>query len=344
MKISKKITGQLCTLVFTIVLFTVIVNQVQAQSNCPSGINIYVNSGNEMMSIWSPLSNGDYNISRGWNAGPTHLNKEIYALDLNIPGNADRGKALYLPITGRVWSVRNAGDFGNTIFVWDPGTGILIRLAHLLDFSSVLNGANGNWFGAGTKAGYIGRTGNASGEHLHLVSYRNIKANVMNGGVRVTEQAIINDLSVGRTPSYAQPQKFRLIAPSDNCDLIRFDDNSTIYTNKYQTLYPVTFDVWRSWGLSLNLTPQEGTYDQVTGRIPVRVLPAYQRGWFSISNKFAQPRNEAVIKGNQQSAVYIFRWGYKQWLNANQFCDSSWCEFRWSEVQTMDQNFVNQLP
>ena len=344
MKFSAKATKILFCLVSSLVLFTFAVNQGRAQTNCPSGIVIEVGSGNEMIAIWSPLSNGDYRITRGNNASPTHVGKDIYALDLSIPGSADRGKAVYLPITGRVWSVRNAGGFGNTTFVWDPGTGILIRLAHLLDFSSVLNGANGGWYGAGTKAGYIGETGcPGCGEHLHLVAYRNVKVGVMNGQVRVTEQAIINDLSAGRTPAYAQPQKFRLIAPSDNCDLTRFDDNPTVYTNKYQTLNPVTSDVWKSWGLSLNLTPQEGTYDKVAGAVPVRVLPAYQRGWFSISN-LAHPRNESVIRGSQSSAVYVFRWGRKYWLNANQFCDAPWCEFRFSEVQVMDQNFVNQLP
>ncbi len=329
----------LCSIVLRLVLFTLAVNQVQAQTNCPSGIVIDVSSGNNMIAIWSPLSNGDYRVTRGNNIG-THTGKDIYALDLSIPGSADRGKGVYLPITGRIWSVRTTGGYGNTTFIWDPGTGILIRLAHLLDFSSVLNGANGNWFGAGTKAGYIGETGcPGCGEHLHLVAYRNVRVGV-NG---VSEQTIINDLSVGRTPAIAQPQKYRLIAPSDNCDLLRFDDNPTVYTNKNQTLYGVTPDVWNSWGLSLNLTPQEGTYDQVAGRIPVRILPASQRGSFSISS-LAQPRNESVIRGNQSSAVYLFRAGRKSWLNASQFCDDPRCEFRFSEVQVMDQNFVNQLP
>lgn len=333
-------------LVGAVVFATYLTQTVSAQSNCPSGININVSSGNTMIAIWSPLSmgasNSDYRVTRGNNIG-THVGKDIYALDLSMPGSADRGRAVYLPITGRVWSVRNVGGYGNTTLVWDPGTGILIRMAHELDFSSTLNGAAGSWFGAGTKAGYIGETGcPGCGEHLHLVAYRNVKAGVVYNNKTYTEQTIINDfLSKGSTPSFAEPQKFRLLAPSDNCDIIRFDDNPTIYTNKYQTIYPVTSDVWKSWGMNINLTPQEGTY---SGTLPTRVLPAYQRSWFSISSQLAQPRNESVIKGSQTSAVYVFRWGRKYWLNANQFCDSTNCEFRWSEVQTMDQNFVNQLP
>lgn len=314
-------------------------SSIQAQTNCPSGIQISVPNGETMIAIWSPLSNGDYRITRGNDASPTHLGKDRYALDLSIPGSADKGKAVFLPITGRVWTVKNAGGFGNTVFIWDPGSGILIRLAHLLDFSMVINGANGTWFGAGTKAGYIGETGcPGCGEHLHLVAYRDVKAGL------VTEQSIINELSLGRTPSIAKPQKFRLIAPSDNCDLVQFEGNSTIYTNKYQTLYPVTYDVWKSWGLSLTLTPSEGTYDKIAGRIPIRVLPTYMRSWFYISNQLAPPRSESVFRGNSYPDTYVWRsWGQKQWLNANQFCDAVWCEFRWTEVQFMDQNFVDRL-
>ena len=323
----------------TLFLFTFGAALVYGQSNCPSGININVGSGADKIAIWSPLSNGDYRITRGNNIA-THgvsVPKDVYAIDLSMPGSTDRGKAVYLPITGRVWSAVNVGGYGNTTLIWDPGTGILIRLAHLLHFSSTLNGASGGWYGAGTKAGYIGVTG-CSGclEHLHLAAYRNVKV-----GGSVTEQAIINDLSAGRTPSFAQAQKLRLLAPSDNCDVLRFDDNPTVYTNKNQMLYPVTGDVWKSWGLSVNLTPEEGTYD---GGLPLRVLPASQRSGYTISGQLAQPRNDSVIKGSQQSAVYVFRWGLKNWLNANQFCDSPGCEFRFSEVQTMDQNFVNQLP
>lgn len=68
-----------------------------AQINCPSGIAIHVNSSDNMITIWSPLSNGDYHISRGWNAN-THTNKDRYALDLNIAGTSDKGKAVFLPI------------------------------------------------------------------------------------------------------------------------------------------------------------------------------------------------------------------------------------------------------
>jgi hypothetical protein len=310
-----------------------------AQTNCPDGINIYVPNGGTMIAIWSPLSNGDYRITRGNNAGPTHVGKDIYALDLSIPGSADKGKAVFLPITGRVFAVRNAGGFGNTVFVWDPGSGILIRLAHLLDFSMTINGANGGWFGAGTKVGYIGETGcYRCGEHLHLVAYRDVKAGI------VTEQTIINELSSGKTPSVAKPQKFRLVAPSDNCDLVQFEGDPTIYTNKNYILYPVTLDVWRSWGLSLTLVPSEGTYDQVAGRIPIRVLPAYMRSSFNISNRLASPRNESVFRGNLYPDTYVWKsWQQKHWLNANQFCDAVWCEFRWSEVQWMDQSFVDRL-
>jgi murein DD-endopeptidase MepM/ murein hydrolase activator NlpD len=313
-------------------------SSARAQTNCPSGIEIYVNSGDNMITVWSPLSNGDYHISRGWDVG-THTGRDRYSLDYNIAGYADQGKAAFLPMTGRVWAAKTSGPYGNTAMIWDPGSGILLRLAHLQSFSSVINNASGAWFGAGTKAGYIGETGcSGCGSHLHMSAYRNVKVGTL------TEQQIITALSQGSTPTSAQPQRFRVTAPSDNCDLVRFDDaDQTIYSLKNQTYYPVTFDVWRSWGLSLDLVPRiDGWYDQTTGRIPIRVRPAYERNWYPIG-QLSPPRTESVFRGNLYPDTYVQRWGQKNWLNANQFGDETWKEFRWSEVQVMDQSFVDRL-
>jgi hypothetical protein len=323
----------------------------RAQINCPSGIEIYVNSGADMITVWSPLSNGDYHISRGWNSG-THSStgKDRYALDLNIAGTADKGKAVFLPITGRVWTAYKPGtttqaNYGNTVLLWDPGSGILIRLAHLDSFSSVINNASGSWFGAGTKAGYIGVTGCLTAEcgpHLHVSAYRNVKIGAWTGTHSATEQEIVNSLSQGLTPAFAQPQKFRVTAPSDNCDLIQFNDGPTVYTFKNGVYYPVTFDVWRSWGLSLDLTPRDGQYDQTAGRIPLRVRPSYERNWYPVGT-LAPPRTESVFRGNLYPDTYVYRWGQKNWLSASQFGDQPWYEYRWTEVQVMDQNFVDRL-
>jgi hypothetical protein len=339
---------------FFLLAATIIVGQLpaHAQINCPSGISIHVNSSDNMITIWSPLSNGDYHISRGWNTGTHGSNtKDRYALDLNIAGTSDKGKAVFLPITGRVWKAFRAGtttqaNYGNTVLVWDPGSGILIRLAHLDSFSSVLSNPSGSWFGAGTKAGYIGVSGcttSECGPHLHLSAYRNVWVGAWTGTRAATEQDIVSSLSQGLTPSFAQPQKFRLTAPSDNCDVIRFDDGPTVYTFKNNTYYPVTFDVWRSWGLSLDLVPRDGQYDQTAGSIPVRVRPAYERTWYPIG-PLAPPRTESVFRGNLYPDTYVYRWGQKNWLNASQFGDQSWHEYRWTEVQVMDQNFVDRLP
>lgn len=324
----------------------------RAQTNCPSGIVIHVNSGENMITVWSPLSNGDYHISRGWFGSTTHTrgSKDQYALDLNIAGTGDLGKAVFLPITGRVWTAYKAGtstnpNYGYTAMIWDPGSGVLIRLAHLNGFSSAINNAGGAWLGAGTKAGYIGESGcPGCGTHLHMSAYRNVLVGAWTGSRNATEQDIVSALSQGVTPSFAQPQKFRVTAPSDNCDLIRFDKDPTVYTFKNGILYPVTFDVWRSWGLSLNLTPQlDGTYDQTAGRIPVRVLPTYQRGYYYQNGQLAPPRIESVFRGDRYPDTYVYRWGQKNFLNANQFGTESWKEFRWTEVQVMNQNFVDQI-
>jgi hypothetical protein len=256
-----------------------------------------------------------------------------------------------LPMTGRVWTAFKSGtasspNYGHTVLIWDPGTGILIRLAHLQSVAQpVYYAGAGSWLGAGVKAGYIGESGcPGCGTHLHMTAYRNVKVGISHAGHTVTEQEIVNSLSTGNTPPFASAQKFRVLAPSDNCYLIQFNDNPTVYTYKNGILYPVTFDVWRSWGLSLNLVPTGGQYDSTNGRIPVNVLPAHQRSSYSVSNQLAPPRTDSVFRGYQYPDVYVYRWNQKNFLNANQFGDQPWHEYRWSEIQMMDQNFVDNLP
>lgn len=323
-----------------IILAALFTNTVLAQTNCPSGIVIHVNSGTDFIYVWSPLSAGDYNLTRAWDA-VTHTGNDRYSMDLSMPGDSDLGKAVYMPFTSRVWSSTN-GSYGKTMMMWDPGSGIVIRFAHLNQFSSILLNPNGGWYGAGTKAGYIGGTGNWP-VHLHVSAYRNVKVGVAYSNRTATEADIIGFLSSGKTPTFAQPQKFRLIAPSDNCDLVKFDDNPTVYTYKFGTLYPITGDAWKSMGLSINFTPQEGSYDSSARKIPMRILPGWQRGSYWISSEFAPPRTDAVFKGASFPAVYVYRYGQKNLLNANQFGSQDWQEYHWSEIQTMDQNYVDRI-
>lgn len=112
-------------------------SSTQAQTNCPSGIVIYVNSGQDLISVWSPLSNGDYYLSRAWNIG-THTGRDGYSLDLSMPESQDLGKAVFMPFTAGVWAVKTSGPYGNTVMMWDSGSGILIRFAHLNQLSSVI--------------------------------------------------------------------------------------------------------------------------------------------------------------------------------------------------------------
>lgn len=341
--LNQLFTTSAARIALVVVAIALAISPAFGQTNCPSGINLYVSSGTTMVSIWSPVSGGDYNISNGWGAG-LHTGRDLYSIDLTMPLSTDRWKPLFLPFTGRIWTANN-GSYGNTVMTWDPGSGQLNRLAHLQAFSSVINNSGGSWFGAGTKVGYIGETGAPGNVHVHVTEYREVKVGYDNQGRYHSEAEIINYLRQGQTPPFAQPQKFRLIAPSDNCDLVRFSDSATVYTNKSNTLYPITFDAWRSLGLSLNLTPSAGTYDQVNGALPIRVLPPSQRVWFTISSQMAWPRTESAFRGQNSSTCYVFRWGRKQPLSASQFGTPPATEFRaWEEVMVMDQNYVNQLP
>lgn len=313
----------------------------QTQSNCPSGISIHVTSGNEFIFVWSPIAGDRYNFTRAWNIG-THTGRDQYSLDISMPGSTDQGKPIYLPFTSRVWVANTSGTYGKTIMAWDPGSGVVIRLAHLNQFSSVVVSSWGGWTGAGTKVGYIGGSGGWT-PHLHMTAYRNVRVGVRVGNRNITESEIMRDLSAGITPSYAQAQKFRLIAPSDNCDLVKFDDNATVYTYKFGQLYPVTTDAWKSMGSDIRFTPDEGSYDQNARNIPMRVLPGWQRSTFSISSQMAPPREGSVFKGNQNATVFEYRYGRKNPLSASRFGDEEWREFHWSEIQTMSQSYVDSI-
>lgn len=313
-----------------------------AQNYCPSGINIHVNSGTNFIWVWSPLSGGDYHITQGHNTG-THVGRDIYSLDLNMAGTSDLGKAVFLPFTARVWAANTSGPYGKTVMAWDPGSGILFRLAHLDQFASTVIYSQGGWIGAGTKVGYIGGSGGWS-PHLHATAYRNVKTGVAYNGRAATEADIIGFVSTGTTPTFAQAQKFRIVAPGDNCDLVKFDDSPAIYSFKFGILHPINIDAWRSMGLSVNLAPTLGSYDSSARSIPMRTLPSWQRPSYSISSQLMNPRTESVFKGRSNPAVYVLRWGRKNLLNANQFGPEEWREFHWSEVQIMDQTYVNRIP
>jgi hypothetical protein len=314
---------------------------VLAQGNCPSGIRIHVASANELISLWSPIGGDDYYVSRAWDIG-THTGRDRFSLDLSMPGYADLGKPVFLPFTARVWRANN-GPYGNTAMAWDPGSGIVIRLAHMASFSSAVTNTWGDWLGAGTKVGYIGETGcPGCGSHLHVSAYRNVLVGAQVAGRTVTEQEITNSLAQGQTPASAQAQRFRFVAPSNNCEVIRFGKDPAIYTLKNGRLFPVALDGWRSWGMSVNWNPVEGWLDQVA-RITYRSLQETDRRSYAFSTQLADPREESVFRGGQRADTYVFRWGQKMLLSATQFGDQSWHEYRWSEVQMMDQSFVDQV-
>ena len=75
---------------------------------------------------------------------------------------ADRGTAIYAPAAGEVVRVGRKGGYGNTIDI-DHGNGVVTRYAHLHAYLV----KRGTTVRPGQRIGLMGRTGRATGVHLH---------------------------------------------------------------------------------------------------------------------------------------------------------------------------------
>lgn len=101
-----------------------------------------------------PLPNGVWEVSAYFGDGRGHR-----AVDLRAP----KGTPIYAAASGTVIKAGIDGDYGYAILI-DHGNGLQTRYAH----ESAIYVSVGQAVSAGQEIGAVGKTGNASGNHLHF--------------------------------------------------------------------------------------------------------------------------------------------------------------------------------
>ena len=87
-----------------------------------------------------------------------------YSFHTGIDIGADGGTSIYAAADGKIISRGWIGGYGNTIII-DHGNGISTLYAHQSAFGSF---GVGDYVVAGDVIGYVGTTGNSTGNHLHF--------------------------------------------------------------------------------------------------------------------------------------------------------------------------------
>lgn len=117
-------------------------------------------------------------ISQGYNTSFTHYGKDKYALDFNLPGEADLGKVILAVADGIVYTKTQRGKkdlydgYGKYIDI-DHGNGYISRYAHLQKFAV----KNNQKVKQGQIIGYVNSTGKSTGSHLHFALYKKSGSN-----------------------------------------------------------------------------------------------------------------------------------------------------------------------
>ncbi|MCL2445592.1 MAG: M23 family metallopeptidase [Oscillospiraceae bacterium] len=106
---------------------------------------------------------GHYHVSSpfGWRGRRMHQGIDI----TGVPGVSVNGATVVAARAGTVEFAGSSGSWGHQVII-DHGNGIRTRYAHLQ--SGSIRVARGQRVQAGAAIGRVGRTGNATGPHLHF--------------------------------------------------------------------------------------------------------------------------------------------------------------------------------
>ncbi|MBU0963877.1 M23 family metallopeptidase [Patescibacteria group bacterium] len=143
-----------------------------------------------------------------------HTGNDFYAIDWNLPGEADYGQPVPAPAAGYVRASYWDNCAGNVIVV-DAGGGWMYRLLHLRSRAVRV----GQWVNVGSYLGQVGNTGSCcQGSHLHFAIYypavwagyiKPLGSNIWGHGISVPQNGISwqNDLRLcNYYPSYQRCQ------------------------------------------------------------------------------------------------------------------------------------------
>ncbi len=104
--------------------------------------------------------------SDGWMSGTYGYRTDPFTGERDFHPAVDistqKGQPVYATATGRVFSARRNGAYGNLVEI-DHGFGLRTRYGHLSEFATAV----GDTVERGDVIGYVGATGRATGYHVH---------------------------------------------------------------------------------------------------------------------------------------------------------------------------------
>lgn len=115
---------------------------------------------------------GSWSISCGYGCSAEHgdgsycTSKNYHAVDWNLAGETDYGQLVVAPASGTVKFSGSNGGYSIAVVV-DAGGGYFYRVSHLID-ESVYRVREGQYVTQGKILGLCGRTGKATGSHIHF--------------------------------------------------------------------------------------------------------------------------------------------------------------------------------
>jgi len=125
----------------------------------------YTRAGPTVPQLW-PVSNSSRTVSSAYGSQRGRGKNARFHKGIDIP--SPRGTPVVATAAGTVALVRSTGDYGRYI-VLDHANGYQTLYAHLNDFAV----RSGDRVGAGQTIGSVGKSGNATGYHLHYEVHRN---------------------------------------------------------------------------------------------------------------------------------------------------------------------------
>ena len=110
--------------------------------------------------------------SDGWMSGTYGYRTDPFTGERDFHPAVDistqKGQPVYATATGRVFSARRNGAYGNLVEI-DHGFGLRTRYGHLSEFATAV----GDTVERGDVIGYVGATGRATGYHVHYEIWSN---------------------------------------------------------------------------------------------------------------------------------------------------------------------------
>ncbi|MEM6898855.1 MAG: M23 family metallopeptidase [Pseudomonadota bacterium] len=135
----------------------------------------YVNYRNRVVLALKPVIGGCFSSGFGRRGRSTHK-----GIDISAP----TGTPIFSGAGGIIAEAQWRSGFGNQIVI-DHGSGVYTRYAHMNDYAPGI--AVGAPVEAGAAIGFVGRSGNASGPHLH---YEVLTGNIRNSRGSIGLRAI----------------------------------------------------------------------------------------------------------------------------------------------------------